>query len=68
MIVIGDSDCQKIIEAFNSVLKVGYGEVRGIIQDGRLLDIIPSPRIRVSNAVERTTQTKRSSSDAVDKQ
>ena len=42
-----DKGINLVIDAIKEVRNKGYGEVRIIIKDKKILDIIPSPRIRV---------------------
>lgn len=57
MFALRDIDAENILKEVTDVLQVGYGEVSVIIQDHRVLDIIPAPRKRVKEALERTTQS-----------
>ena len=48
MIELGDEQCLRIIEAINAVIRAGNGDIRVIVQNYDVLDVIPSPRKRIS--------------------
>jgi hypothetical protein len=54
------------LNAIKEVCEFGYGEVRIIIKDNKILDIIPSPRIRVEEGVGKG-RTHAVKSDGLDK-
>ena len=52
--ILDEDEMKAIVEAATEVLRVGNGEVRIIIQNFAVLDVIASPRRRVKS--EGTTQ------------
>ena len=56
MILLRDIDRDSIIKEVTDVLQVGYGKVEITIKDFKILDIIPSPRKRVKEEPQGTTQ------------
>ena len=57
MITLRNEDRDKIIKEIVGVLELGFGRVEITIQDFKILDIIPSPRIRIKEELKRTTQS-----------
>jgi hypothetical protein len=39
---------EKIVDALRAVIKIGYGSVEIVIQDGKILDIVKKERERIN--------------------